>query len=50
MWENVGMAVPKPQKLGVGMAVYRQDRFHTSNLIPAYLGKYSDSVSASSTW
>ena len=36
--EDVGMTVPKPRKLGRGMAVYRQDRLHTdytSNPIPA---------------
>ena len=37
MLKDVGMAVPKPQKRGVGMAVRRQDMLYkdyTSNPIP----------------
>ena len=26
MWRNIGIAVPKPQKLDVGMTVYSEDR------------------------
>ena len=37
-FENVerclGMAVPKPQKLGIGMAVCKKDRTYTNNPIP----------------